>query len=156
MPAIGELAPDFELVNDEGRRVKLSDYRGKKVVLYFYPNDFTPGCELQSCNFRDRHDEITAMNAVVLGVSADDEASHREFRRVHGLPFNLLVDADFIESKKWGVFGTRQYPDGEFTGIIRSQYVINEDGRFIDVQAPVKATESVRLAVEALQRAAGN
>lgn len=154
MPAIGDLAPEFELMNDEGQRVKLSDYRGKKVVLYFYPKDFTSGCELQACTFRDQYAEIAAMNGVVLGVSADDEVSHREFRRVHNLPFNLLVDTDFVEAKKWGAYGTRRYPDGEFTGVIRSQFVIGEDGKFIDIQAPVKATESVQLAVDALRRAA--
>jgi thioredoxin-dependent peroxiredoxin len=150
MPTIGEQAPDFELLNDEGKPVKLSDFRGQKVVLYFYPKDFTSGCELQACRFRDGYEEIEAKNAIVIGVSADDVESHKNFRHALNLPFQLLVDVDFIQAKAWGAYGTRQYPDGEFTGILRSQYVIDEDGKFIDVQAPVKAPDSYNLALKAL------
>jgi peroxiredoxin Q/BCP len=151
-PTVGELAPDFEMVTDEGTPAKLSDYRGKRVVLYFYPKDFTPGCELQACAFRDNYESITSRNAVILGVSADDVASHHEFRKVHNLPFTLLVDADFERSKAWGAYGTKQYPDGVFSGIVRSQYVIDENGVFIDVQAPVNAKESLNLAITALSK----
>jgi peroxiredoxin Q/BCP len=155
MPTIGEIAPDFELLNDEGQPVRLSDYRGRRVVLYFYPKDFTPGCELQSCQFRDAHADFTARNAVVLGVSADDVESHRAFRAAHGLPFSLLVDAEFEQSKLWGAYGTKEYPDGVFSGIIRAHFVIDEEGRIADVQSPVKATESVQLALAKVTEMAG-
>lgn len=151
MPTVGEQAPDFEMLNDEGKPVKLSDYRGKKVILYFYPKDFTSGCEFQSCKFRDNFEAIAANNAVVLGVSADDVESHRKFREALSLPFPLLVDTDFAYSIAWGAFGEKQYPDGVFKGIIRSQYVIDEEGKFIDVQAPVDYRKSIDLALAAIQ-----
>jgi peroxiredoxin Q/BCP len=151
MPTVGEQAPDFEMLNDEGKPVKLSDYRGKKVILYFYPKDFTSGCEFQSCKFRDHYESITAHNAVVLGVSADDVESHRKFREALSLPFPLLVDQDFGYAIAWGAFGEKQYPDGVFKGIIRSQYVIDEVGKLIDVQAPVDFRNSIDLALAAIQ-----
>jgi peroxiredoxin Q/BCP len=151
MPQVGEMAPDFEMVNDEGAVTRLSDYRGQKVVLYFYPKDFTSGCELQACAFRDSYPEITAKNAVVLGVSADDETSHREFRKALNLPFHLLVDKDFAISKAWDCFGTKTYPDGKtFTGIQRSQFIIDETGTITSAWRPVAATESRSLALQGL------
>lgn len=151
MPVKGELAPDFVLVNDENKQVKLSDYRGKKVILYFYPKDFTSGCELQACSFRDSYPAITAKNAVVLGISADDQSSHARFREALNLPFTLLVDADFALSKVWECYGSKTYPDGQtFTGIQRAQFIIDEAGKIIDVQNPVKATESKDLALQAI------
>jgi thioredoxin-dependent peroxiredoxin len=151
MLKVGDVAPNFELEDDEGKRVKLSDFRGKKVVLYFYPEDFTSGCELQACAFRDAYPDIAARNAVVLGVSPDDADSHRKFREAHNLPFNLLVDKDFELSKAWNSAAERTSPEG-VTGlrIQRGQYVIDESGRIIDIQTPVKATESRQLALEAL------
>ena len=101
MPSIGETAPDFELLDDEGKKVKLSDFRGQKVVLYFYPADFTSGCELQACKFRDGYPQIEEANAIVLGVSPDTVDSHRRFREAHGLPFHLLVDRDKAVATDW-------------------------------------------------------
>jgi peroxiredoxin Q/BCP len=150
MPTPGETAPDFELLDDSGTPVRLSALRGKKIVLYFYPKDFTSGCELQACAFRDHYAEIETKNAIVLGVSADGVDSHREFRAALNLPFRLLVDADFAQAKTWGAYGTKTYPDGVFTGVIRSQFVIDEEGTIIDAQAPVSATDSLRLALEKL------
>ncbi len=151
MPTVGEVAPDFELLNDEGKRVKLSDFRGKKVVLYFYPADFTSGCELQACSFRDAYPKIEAKNAVVLGVSPDSVDSHKRFRESLHLPFHLLVDESGKISNAWGSYGTKTYPDGKIsTGVQRSHFVIDENGKIVDVQRPVKANESTKLALEKL------
>jgi peroxiredoxin Q/BCP len=151
MPQIGEQAPDFEMLNDEGKSVKLSDYRGQTVILYFYPKDFTQGCEMQACHFRDVYTKIADKNAVVVGISADDVDSHRKFREALNLPFNLLVDTDFNNAKLWNAYGTRTYPDGRtFTGIQRSQFVIDSEGQIVDVQNPVAAKDSADLALKAI------
>ena len=151
MPSIGETAPDFELLNDEGKPTKLSDYRGKKVVLYFYPEDFTSGCEMQACKFRDAYDQVQAKNAVVLGVSPDSVESHRKFREALELPFNLLSDPNFDVIKEYDSATTRTYDDGSVKQRTqRGQYVIDESGKITDVCAPVQAAESTRLALEHL------
>jgi peroxiredoxin Q/BCP len=152
MPAVGELAPDFEMLTDEGKKVKLSSFRGKKVVLYFYPKDFTSGCELQACNFRDGYAKLAAHNTVVLGVSPDDVESHKKFREALKLPFNLLVDADHTYAKAWGAYGMRKAGDPATLGIIRSQYVIDENGKIIATHAPVPAPESFKKALESVEK----
>lgn len=151
MPTIGELAPDFEALDDEGKKVKLSDYRGKKVILYFYPADFTSGCELQACKFRDAYPQIESENAIVLGVSGDTVDSHRKFREAHNLPFHLIVDSDYAIAKEYGNDAIYQRPDG--TGIPtmrRGQYIIDEEGVLTSMQSPVQAPQSLRLALEGL------
>src|SRR5215217_1860597 len=102
---VGDLAPEFSAVTDAGKSVKLSDYRGKRVVLYFYPKDDTPGCTTQACGFRDSYPAIEEKNAVVLGVSPDDEKSHVKFKSKFNLPFTLLVDADHAIADAYGVWG---------------------------------------------------
>ena len=151
MPTAGETAPDFDLLNDEGKPMKLSDYRGKKVVLYFYPEDFTSGCEMQACLFRDSYPQIEEKNAVVLGVSPDSPERHREFREALNLPFNLLSDPEFVVARTYGSLTSKTLEDG--TTIPRTQrghFVIDENGKIVDAQAPVKAAESTRLALEKL------
>ena len=151
MPATGEMAPDFEMVDDEGKKVKLSDFRGKKVILYFYPADFTSGCETQACSFRDSYPQIQAKNAVVLGVSPDDVESHKKFREALNLPFHLLVDSDFKVSKAWDNFSTRTDDNGQVRNKTeRGHYVIDENGKIVDAQNRVKAAESRKLALEKL------
>ncbi len=151
MPALGETAPDFELVNDEGKPTKLSDLRGKKVVLYFYPADFTSGCEFQACSFRDIYPQLEAKNAVVLGVSPDDVESHKNFRKALNLPFHLLVDKDNNLSKAWDSYGPKTSSDGTTSvGVKRSHFIIDENGKIVDMQLPVKANESAKLALEKL------
>jgi peroxiredoxin Q/BCP len=121
------------------------------VILYFYPKDFTSGCELQACNFRDAYPKISENNALVLGISADDQPSHAKFRESLNLPFTLLVDEEAMISKAWNCYGTKTYPDGStFTGVQRAQFIIDEAGKIIDVQNPVKAPESRILALKAL------
>lgn len=142
---VGDLAPDFSLPNEAGEQVKLSSLRGQRVVLYFYPMDDTPGCTIQACNFRDSYHEIQERNAVVLGISPDASDSHQAFKTKYDLPFTLLVDADHSVSKMYGCWQ-------EETGFIkRSQFIIDEQGKLVDVQVPVKAKESLQLALDALK-----
>ncbi len=125
-------------------RVHLADLRGKPVVLYFYPKDDTPGCTTQACGFRDAYADIQERNAVVLGISPDDTASHQAFKTKYDLPFTLLVDVDHAVAEAYGVWNV----DGGY--ITRSQFLVDEAGQLADVQVPVSAMDSVRRALEAL------
>jgi len=147
---IGDPAPDFTTVTDTGATVKLADFRGKRVVLYFYPKDDTPGCTTQSCGFRDNYPLIEEKNAVVLGVSPDGVKSHQMFKTKFDLPFTLLVDEDHAISEAYGVWGEKTNYGKTYMGIIRSHFVIDEAGKIIDVQLNVKPTDSVEKAIAAL------
>jgi peroxiredoxin Q/BCP len=146
----GDMAPDFELPSDSGQTVKLSDFRGKRVVLYFYPKDDTPGCTTQSCGFRDNYLQIEERNAVVLGVSPDGIASHQKFKTKFNLPFILLADEDHKVAEAYGVWGERSNYGKTYMGIIRSHFVIDEQGRIADAQVKVSPTDSVERALAAL------
>ena len=124
----GDTAPDFELQDQDGKTHRLQDYRGKTVVLYFYPRDNTPGCTKQACEFRDRHAEIGEEGAVVLGVSSDSAASHTKFREKHDLPFPLLVDEDTAVSTEYGAWGEKTLYGRKSIGMTRSTFVIGPDG----------------------------
>jgi peroxiredoxin Q/BCP len=137
--SIGDPAPDFVLPSDTGKAVRLSDYRGRRVILYFYPKDDTSGCTTQACGFRDRYPEIAERNAVVLGVSPDSAESHRKFKTKHNLPFVLLVDADHSTAKSYGVWSG--------LGMVRSHFVIDENGSLEDIQVRVSPTDSVERAL---------
>ncbi|HET9496534.1 MAG TPA: thioredoxin-dependent thiol peroxidase [Chloroflexia bacterium] len=147
---VGDPAPDFELKSDTGDTVRLSDFRGRRVVLYFYPKDDTTGCTAQACGFRDAYPQIEERNAVVLGVSPDSEASHRKFKTKYNLPFTLLVDPDHRVAAAYGVWGKKSMYGKEYEGIIRSHFVIDEQGRLADVQVKVSAGDSVARALEAI------
>ena len=146
----GDAAPDFTTTTDEGKTVKLSDYQGKRVVLYFYPKDDTPGCTTQACGFRDHYVEIEEKNAVVLGVSPDNAQSHQKFKTKFNLPFTLLVDEDHAIAEAYGVWGEKTNYGKTYMGIIRSHFVIDEEGRIADAQVKVSPTESVERALAAL------
>jgi thioredoxin-dependent peroxiredoxin len=124
----GKPAPDFELQSDSGETVKLSDLRGKQVVLYFYPKDDTPGCTAQACGIRDAYGEFEREGAVVLGVSPDDESSHVKFKDKYELPFTLLADSDHAVAERYGVWAEKTYMGKKYMGIDRSTFVIDEDG----------------------------
>lgn len=151
-PQVGQMAPDFETRTDTGKIVRLSDYRGKRVVLYFYPKDDTPGCTIQACGFRDNYPVIEESNAVVLGVSPDDEASHQKFKTKFDLPFTLLVDSDHSIADKYGVWGEKSYMGKTSMGVIRSHFVIDEQGRIADAQVKVKPEDSVSRALQSLKQ----
>jgi peroxiredoxin Q/BCP len=134
----GKPAPDFELATDAGERVKLSDYRGQPVVLYFYPKDDTPGCTAEACGFRDSYTDFEKRGAVVLGVSPDDEASHVKFKNKFSLPFTLLADPEHQVADRYGVWGEKKYAGKTYWGINRTTFVIDADGNVVKVMKNVK------------------
>jgi thioredoxin-dependent peroxiredoxin len=134
----GKPAPDFELRSDSGESVKLSDLRGKQVVLYFYPKDDTPGCTTQACGIRDAYAEFEAAGAVVLGVSPDDERSHVKFKQKYNLPFTLLADEGHEVAEEYGVWGEKKYMGRTYMGVNRSTFVIGPDGNIKKVWHKVK------------------
>jgi peroxiredoxin Q/BCP len=135
----GQPAPPFELKDQDGKVHKLADYRGKNVVLYFYPKDETRGCTIEACEFRDEHSALQAMGAVVLGVSRDDEASHKAFAEHHSLPFPLLVDDDAQVSTAYGAWGERERNGEKSMGMIRSTFLIGPFGTLREVWGMVSA-----------------
>ena len=147
---VGKKAPDFSLPDENGNRVKLSSFRGKKIILYFYPADDTPGCTAQACGFRDSFIEIQEKNAVVIGVSPDDARSHQRFRTKYNLPFILLSDPDHVVAEKYGAWGEKSFMGKKSIGIIRSHFVIDEQGKVVDAQIKVNAKESPALALHNL------
>ena|SRR5438477_12989934 len=138
MVSEGSPAPDFELTTDTGDRVKLSDFRGRPVVLYFYPKDDTPGCTKQACGLRDVSDELERAGAVVLGISPDDERSHRKFKDKYGLPFTLLADPDHEVAERYGVWGEKSYMGRTYLGVNRSTFVLDSNGTVAHVMHDVK------------------
>jgi len=146
----GDPAPDFEALTDAGKKVKLSDYRGRQVVMYFYPKDSTPGCTTQACGFRDSYPTVQKRNAVVLGVSPDGVTSHQKFKTKEKLPFTLLVDEDHAIANLYGVWGEKSMYGKKYMGVVRSHFVIDEKGKIVDAQVKVSPTDSVKLALQAL------
>jgi peroxiredoxin Q/BCP len=134
----GQPAPDFELTSDRGENVRLSDLRGRPVVLYFYPRDDTPGCTTEACEFRDAYDVFRERGAEVLGVSPDDVASHEKFKSKHQLPFTLLADPEHTVAEKYGVWSERTFAGRTSMGIKRSTFVIDEDGNVARAMLGIK------------------
>ena len=146
----GDPAPDFTAVDDQGNTVKLSDFRGRPVVLYFYPKDHTPGCTAEACRFRDRHAELDALGAVVLGVSPDSVKSHQRFRDKHRLPFRLLSDPDRTLAKAYGVLQDKRLFGRTILGIERTTFVIDGEGRIRAVIRGIRADQHPDQALQVL------
>ena len=142
----GDEAPDFVAVTDQNATVSLRDFRGKKVILYFYPADDTPGCTVQACGFRDHSGELEASNTVILGVSADDVDSHTQFKNKFALPFTLLVDADHAIAQAYGVWKEKTW-FGLGGGVTRSHFVIDETGKIAAAAYKIGARDSVSQAL---------
>ena len=125
----GDAAPDFTARDEKGNEVKLADFRGERVALYFYPKDDTPGCTKQACSLRDSYADLTDKNIKVLGVSLDDEASHQKFIGKFNLPFTLLADTDRKLSESYGVYGEKNMYGKKYMGISRTTFLIDEAGK---------------------------
>jgi thioredoxin-dependent peroxiredoxin len=147
---VGDVAPDFSATTDAGTTVQLSDYRGKRVVLYFYPKDDTPGCTTQACGFRDNYLAIEEKNAIVLGVSPDGAKSHQKFKTKFNLPFTLIADEDHSIAEAYGVWAEKSMYGKNYMGIERSHFVIDENGKVVDAQVNVKPEDSVERAIATL------
>lgn len=134
----GEPAPDFTLADEGGRMHSLSDYRGKPVVLYFYPKDDTPGCTKEACGFRDDYSAYEEAGAVILGISPDTSKSHAKFITKYELPFTLLADPEHDVLKLYGVWGLKKSFGREYEGVFRTTFLIGEDGNILKVFKKVK------------------
>ena len=142
LPA-GKKAPDFTLPNEAGKKIKLSDLRGSKVVLYFYPKDHTPGCTQESCEFRDEYSRFRSQNVEIFGISRDTVASHLSFKDKQSLPFSLLSDEDGAVCELYGVWQEKMNYGKKYMGIVRTTYVINEDGIIEKVYPEVRVKDHV-------------
>ena len=141
-------APNFELGDQNGETHKLSDYLGKRVVLYFYPKDDTPGCTAEACSFRDNYSVFKQNNIIILGVSADSAKSHAKFQEKYELPFTLLSDTDHTVSEAYGVWGLKKYMGREYFGINRTTFLIDEEGNLVKVYEKVKPAEHAQEIIE--------
>ncbi len=140
----GDTAPDFEAFDQNGELVKLSDYRGKKVILYFYPKDSTPGCTVQACNLRDHYAELQQQGYEVIGVSADSQKRHQNFIAKNDLPFTLIADTEKELIEAYGVWGLKKFMGREYMGIYRETFVIDEQGKIEQVIEKVKTKEATQ------------
>lgn len=138
---IGDKAPDFKGKDQNMKDVSLADYKGKKLVLYFYPKDETPGCTAEACSLRDSYQALQAQGYEVLGVSVDSEASHRKFADKHKLPFRLLADTDKQTVEAYGVWGEKKFMGKTFMGTIRTTFLIDENGTITDIIEKVETKD---------------
>jgi thioredoxin-dependent peroxiredoxin len=148
---VNKKAPNFTLLNEHGEKVSLSDYLGKKVVLYFYPKDMTPTCTTQACDFRDKHESFAELNAVILGVSPDAPKKHTKFIEKYDLPFSLLVDEDHKVSEDYGVWTLKKMFGREYMGIVRSTFLIDEKGMIVKEWRKVKVKNHIQDVLESIR-----
>lgn len=142
MLAVGTKAPDFTLPDQNGELRKLSDYRGQKVILYFYPKDMTPGCTKQACGFAELYPQFRERGAVVLGISKDSVASHKKFEEKYGLPFTLLADPEKEVIQRYDVWKEKKLYGKVSMGVVRTTYLIDEEGIIVKADDKVKAAEN--------------
>jgi len=151
MPDLGKKAPAFTLLNQDGDRIKLSDFKGRTVVLFAYPKAATSGCTTQACGFRDQYADITAAGAVVLGISPDAPEKLARWREKQNFPYDLLSDPDHKVLAKYGAWGEKKMYGRTYEGVIRSHFVIDADGKLADQHVKVSPKDSVARAVSFLQ-----
>jgi peroxiredoxin Q/BCP len=138
---VGQRAPEFTLQDQDGKVHSLKNYKGKKVLLYFYPKDDTPGCTTEACNFRDGYKELQAAGLVILGVSADSVKSHKKFAEKFKLPFPLLSDEEKTTCEAYDVWKKKKFMGREYMGIVRSSFLIDEEGKITKIYAEVNPKE---------------
>ncbi len=146
----GITAPDFTLKDETGTERTLSDYRGKPVVLYFYPKDDTPGCTTEACSFRDDYSQYQKAGVVILGVSPDPPKKHAKFKEKYSLPFTLLADEGHAVSEQYGVWGRKKFMGREYDGVFRTTYLIDAGGKILSVFENVKPAEHSQEILQAL------
>jgi peroxiredoxin Q/BCP len=139
--AVGDKAPAFEGLNQEGEKVTLNDFKGKKLVLYFYPKDMTPACTNQACSLRDDYTNLTKKGYAIVGVSADTVKKHRNFADKYELPFDLIADTELSIINAYGVWGLKKFMGREFDGIIRTTFIIDEKGKIEQIISKVDTKE---------------
>jgi len=138
---VGQQAPDFKTQDQEGNTISISDFKGKKVVLYFYPKNNTPGCTAQACNLRDNYEALQNAGYVVLGISSDSQKSHQKFAEKQNLPFPLLVDEDLAIHEKYGTWVEKQMFGRKYMGTARTTFVIDKNGLIEDIITKVNTKE---------------
>ena len=148
MPNIGDLAPDFELLNQDGQPTRLSDFRGKTVILFAYPQAFTSGCTTQACGLRDAWPTFETHNATVIGISPDQPDVLKKWKEAENLPYTLVSDPDHAVMEQWGAWGEKASYGKTYIGVIRSHWVIGPDGKIMDTQVKVKPDDSVKRAIK--------
>lgn len=151
MELLGKQAPDVELPASNGETVRLSDFKGKNIVLYFYPKDMTPGCTTQACDFRDQHESFANLNAVIIGVSTDPMSRHEKFIDKYDLPFLLLADEEQKLSEAFGVWKLKKNFGKEYMGIERSTFILNEEGIVVKEWRKVSVKGHVEQALQFLK-----
>jgi len=144
----GDLVPKFELEDSDGNKVKSTDFKGKKHVIYFYPKDFTPGCTIEADEFSRDYKKFKKSGIDVLGISPDDVDSHKKFCKKMGIPYTLLADTDKEVSKKFGVWGKKKFMGREYMGIVRSTFLVNEKGKIFKAYPKVKAAGHAKQVLE--------
>lgn len=148
MLQIGTKAPSFELYDQNGRLHKLEDYKGKKVILYFYPKDNTPGCTKEACGYNENLSSFNDKNAVILGISKDSVSSHKKFKSNFGLEFTLLSDENLDAIKKYDVWKEKKNYGKTYMGVLRTTYLINEEGIIVFANDKVKAASDALTMLE--------
>lgn len=151
MLEVGIKAPDFKLLDQNGKEVSLSDYRGEKVILYFYPKDNTPGCTKQACGFAENYPHFLEKNTIVIGVSKDSVASHKKFEQKYDLPFILVSDPDLVAIQAFDVWKEKNMYGKKVMGVVRTTYLIDEDGMIQKAFGKVKAAENAQQMLEEIQ-----
>ena len=147
----GDKAPEINSVTADGEKIQLSQYKGKKVILYFYPKDDTPGCTAEACNLRDNYYELLKRGFQIIGVSADSELSHNKFSDKYQLPFPLIADTDKKIIKSYGVWGEKKMYGNSYEGILRTTFIISEDGKIEHVFDKVDTKDHTRQILDALE-----
>lgn len=141
VPQVGDMAPSIDGVNQNGEKVSLANYKGKKLVLYFYPKDDTPGCTAEACNLRDNYDQLLKEGYAILGVSPDTEAKHQKFIAKYDLPFDLLADTEKTVCSNYGVWAEKSMYGRKYMGVVRTTFIIDEEGKIEEVISKVKTKD---------------